>query len=159
MEFQGRITSKDGSPMGTFASVQAQLIGMFPGLVFKWSSSGIQKLADIDSRGIELPSIVRRTLEAQPSSLCGSLDDGRMLVTFNVGSNQPVICIWVTVSGDNHTVGVALALLERRHGWIVDLPEALQVVKLASNQTPYLTGGATLFVDDSPEMNNEDAVS
>jgi len=148
VEFQGTITNKDGSPMGTFESVQEELNRMFPGLVFEWSPSGVKKLAEADARGIELPSIVRRMLEAQPSFLCGELVNGPMSVTINIGSNEPVVCIWVTVSGDGQEAEAALNLFVTRHGWIVNSPEPLQVVRLARGETLQLSGRATLVFDD-----------
>jgi len=149
MEFQGIITNKDGSPMGAFASVQAELTRMFPDLVFEWSSTGIQKLADLDSRGIELPSLIRRSLEAQASFLCGSMGCGPMSVSFNIGSSEPVGCIWVTVNGEDQVAEPALALIRSKPGWIVESPEPLRVVKLAPNEELHLTGGATLVFEDS----------
>ena len=120
MEFQGTIMREGGTPFGTFASMQAELTYMFPGLVFEWTPSGIQKLADIDARRIELPEIVRRSLMTQPSFLCGSRADGDSSVSFNIGSREPVDCVWTTIGGNEVVAGAALAQLRRKNGWRVE---------------------------------------
>ena len=119
MEFQGTITGDNGVPVGTLESVQARLSRLFPGAIFEWSPSGVQKLADLDARGIEIPAAVRSLLQVLPSTLGGELDDGALNVTFNIGSNDVVLCVWVTVGGDEVTAAAALARLKATPGWRV----------------------------------------
>lgn len=147
VEFQGTIANEDGSPMGSIASVQSVLTRMFPCLVFEWSPSGITKLAQMDARGVELPPMVRRVLEAQPSNYCGGFDDGLLLAGFNIGHEEPVVCIWATIGGKKPDVEIALSLFEQL-GWRIQSPEQLAVQVIAPNQPIHLTRQATLFVED-----------
>src|SRR5262245_6780766 len=148
MEFQGVITGAGGTPLGTFASVQNELAEMFPELVFQWSASGLQKLADIDSRRIGIPATVRRILEAQPSSLVGSVDHADFSVSFSLGSIEPVTRVWTTLGGNTASVESALRLFHARPGWIIESPPPLAVVKLGPGQRVQLTGDATLYFED-----------
>lgn len=152
MEWQGTITGDDGQPLGSFESVAAELTGMFRGLTFEWSRNGAANLAIADERGIEMPDMVRRVIAAQKSSLGAALDDGLVDVSFNLGSEEPVGCVWATVGGEPVLARAALARLLQRRGWIVESPKPLEVVKLEPDQALQLSGGATLFFEDSPSI-------
>jgi hypothetical protein len=119
MEYQGTITNSDGLSLGTLETLPILLAGMFPGLVFDWSSSGIQKLADCKARSIELPPLVQHVLEKQPSFLCGSIERDSTKISFIIGAINPVECIWVAVGGDEARVRATISLLEGKQGWLV----------------------------------------
>ncbi len=151
MEWQGVITGEGEQPLGTLESVTAELIALFPGLSFDWSRTGVAQLAVLDARGVELPDLVRRVMAANPSNLCGRLEDGRVSVSFNLGAGDPVTTVWATVGGDHVVAEAALARLQRRSGWVLTSPEPLAVQEVRPNDALHLTGGATLFFE-SPQI-------
>jgi hypothetical protein len=147
VEWQGVITGARDRPLGTLESVAADLTTMFPGLSFEWSRTGVDELAILGARGVELPDLVRRVVAAKPSYLCGSLEDGPLSVSFNLGTGDPVTTIWATVRGDQAAAEAALTGLRRRAGWVLTLPGPLALEAVGPNESLHLTGGPTLVFE------------
>ena len=122
MKFYGRIARVDSTPLGSFAAVQSDLAEVFGRLVCEWTPSGREKMARVDAKGLILPLAVRRTLGAQPSCLTTSFNTGQLELSFNIGSTEPVVRIWVTIGGAAKVVRPARALLASHPGWVFARP-------------------------------------
>ena len=121
MCIQGTLQRDDGQPLGTPASVQESLRVVFPDVAFDWSPTGRQKLTSLDARGIALPEMVRRTLEQQPSFICGHVESESYEVTFNLGTGGPVERIWVQVNRGVAQVCRCWKRLGMSTGWELSL--------------------------------------
>lgn len=97
MEFQGTIRGTSGLPLGSADVIEAALQCLFAGVSFEWTRSGAEKLADMDTKGIVVPILVRKVMHSQPSNRCGQWSDGTVDVTLNLGSSGEVDCIWLTI--------------------------------------------------------------
>jgi hypothetical protein len=118
-ELQLTIRSKDGSLLGSTEEVRAVLDRLFPGIAWEWTSTGPDRLAAADASGVELPQVVRRVMESQPSVLCGEVETGGVAATFSLGPAGAVPAVWATVGGDGPAVEGALSRLRSRPGWSV----------------------------------------
>lgn len=145
MEYQGVIRSASALPLGTIESVEGILGRLLPGMTFHWTPTGLEKLADMDSRGVELPPLVRKILTAQQSYRCGGWSNDAIEVTVNLGNGGPVDCIWLTISG-SVTAGNKVLKAFRRLGWSLD-SEQLEVTPVAPEDDVKVTGRATLFFE------------
>lgn len=118
-ELQVTIRSMDGGDLGDTEDVHAVLDKLFSGIVWEWTSRGVDRLAAADAAGLELPQAVRRVMESQPSVLCGEVETDGVTATFNLGAGGAVPTIWATVGGDRSAVEAALSRLRSRRGWSV----------------------------------------
>jgi hypothetical protein len=149
MAWQGIIASAEGA-LGSRDEIAAQLTSMFPGLSFEWSRGGMEKLADIDARGIELPDLVRRAIAAAPSAFCAETEIDAVSVSFSLGSSESVIRIWGTLEGDSRTVSSFLDRLRAQPGWTL-MSEPLEVRPVGPDDEIQLTGDATLLYEADPD--------
>src|SRR5262245_12625753 len=106
----------DGHPFGTFDQVQAMIRRLFPNVEFGWTTSGPEKLRMARERGIELPPPIRQALETLPSLLEGVAEGDDYHVTFGLGHQEPVPCLYVTPRGLAPEVDRGLAALEAEAG-------------------------------------------
>ncbi len=90
-----------GKPFGSFAEVQALIRGAFPTVQFAWATSGQEKLKLAKERGIDLPPFIRQSLETLPSLLEGTVSGKDFHVTFGLGHEEPVACLYVTPRGES----------------------------------------------------------
>lgn len=97
----------DGLPFGTFNDVQSLIRRVFPDVKFGWTASGAEKLRLAKERGIELPAQLRVALETLPALLEGVAAGQGYRVSFGLGHEEPVSCLYITPRGDS-------AELERR---------------------------------------------
>ncbi len=102
----------DGRPFGTFDEVQALIRRAFPDVEFGWTTSGLEKLRLAKERGIELPPQLRQALESLPSLLEGVAESEEYHVTFGLGHEEPVTCLYVTPRGMAPELDRGLAALE-----------------------------------------------
>ncbi len=146
MEFQGVIRSSSQIALGNIESVEKTLVSLLPGISFEWTSSGVEKLTALESKGVELSPLVRKVLEAQQSNRCASWSNNSNEVTVNLGTGGQVDCIWLTISGNGRS-GKKLLEAFRGIGWSPQSPEELEVVEVDVDDEIDLTGDATLFVE------------
>ena len=106
----------DGRPFGTFEQVQALIRQLFPSVEFFWTTSRPEKLRQAEERGVELPPQIRRCLEALPSLLEGVAEGPEFHVTFGLGQEEPVSCLYVTPRGLAPELERGLAALEAAAG-------------------------------------------
>lgn len=102
----------DGRPFGRFWEVQAMLRRVFPNVQFFWTTSGAEKMKLARQRGVDLPPMVRAALEQLPSLLEGIAASDDYHVTFGLGHEEPVTCLYVTPRGMAAELDRGLAALE-----------------------------------------------
>jgi hypothetical protein len=89
----------DGKPFGSFAQVQALIRRLFPSVEFFWTTSGPQKIRLAGERGVVLPPHIREWMATLPSLLEGVAEGSAFHVTFGMGYEEPVACLYVTLRG------------------------------------------------------------
>src|SRR5262249_41097244 len=89
----------DGRPFRTFAEVQDIIRGLFPKVKFAWTTSGAEKLRIAKERCIELPPAIREACERLPSLLEGIAEGKGYHVSFGLGHQEPVECLYVIPHG------------------------------------------------------------
>ncbi len=139
--------------MGDASSIAAKLTTMFSRATFKWSTSGIEKLAKIDRKKVEIPAIVREMLSSQPRFYCGSARRGRSRLTFNLGSGEIMTKIWVTISASEAMCMKILESIESE-SWTSLSPETLIFHEVASGEPLPAADGATLYISRNAETAN-----
>ena len=106
----------DKGEIGSFAEVQAIIRSVFADAQFGWTKSGLDKLRIADERGIELPEMIRKSLETLPSLRGGRAALDGALVEFGLGHHEPVCCLYVTPHGDAPDLEDKLSALESAVG-------------------------------------------
>jgi hypothetical protein len=106
----------DGKPLGTFEDVQAALRRLFPGVRFWWTTSGPEKIRQAEERGVELPPMIRQTIEKLPSMLDGICEGDGFTVEFGLGPSEPVSCLCVQPRGASPELLQRLGALEAEFG-------------------------------------------
>jgi hypothetical protein len=106
----------DGQPFGSFEQVQALIRRLFPTVEFFWTTSGPEKIRQAEERGIKLPPHIRQWMETLPSLLEGIVEGDEFQVTFGLGYEEPVSCLYVTPRGLAPELDRGLAALEAEAG-------------------------------------------
>jgi hypothetical protein len=106
----------DGQPFGSFEQVQALIRRLFPSVEFFWTSSGPEKVHQAEERGVELPPHIRQWMETLPSLLEGVAEGDGFHVSFGLGTEEPVSCLYVEPRGLAPELEHGLAALEAEAG-------------------------------------------
>jgi hypothetical protein len=106
----------DGQPFGSFEQVQARIRELFPTVQFFRTTSGPEKIALAAERGITFPPEILAYLPGLPSLLEGVAEGDGFHVTFGLGHQEPVSCLYVTPRGDAPELERGLAALEADAG-------------------------------------------
>ena len=106
----------DGLPFGSFEQVQSRIRYLFPTVEFFWTTSGPEKIALAAERGITFPPELMAVLPDLPSLLEGVAEGDGFHVTFGLGHQEPVPCLYVTPRGDSAELDRGLAALEADAG-------------------------------------------
>jgi hypothetical protein len=106
----------DGQPFGSFEQVQARIRGLFPTVEFFWTTSGPEKIVLAAERGITFPPEIMAYLPDLPSLLEGVAEGDGFHVTFGLGHQEPVPCLYVTPRGEAPELERGLAALEADAG-------------------------------------------
>jgi hypothetical protein len=106
----------DGQPFGSFAQVQTLIGRLFPAVEFFWTTSGPEKIRQAEERGIKLPPHIRQWMATLPSLLEGVAEGSEFHVTFGLGHEEPVSCLYVTPRGLAPELDRGLAALEAEAG-------------------------------------------
>jgi hypothetical protein len=106
----------DGQPFGSFEQVQALIRRWFPSAEFFWTTSGPEKVRQAEERGVDLPPHIRQWMETLPSLLEGVAETSDYDVTFGLGQEEPVSCLYVTPRGQAPELDRGLAALEAEAG-------------------------------------------
>lgn len=107
---------KDGKPFGSFEQVQARIRQLFPSVEFHWTTSGQEKIALAAKREISFPPALKTVLADLPSLLDGVAEGDGFHVTFGLGHQEPVPCLYVTPRGIAPELERCLAALEADAG-------------------------------------------
>jgi hypothetical protein len=143
MPWEITIRRPDGSPLGDLVSVRHQMTHAVPGIVFYQEPSGTEKVAAYRRAGIELPEIVRHSLEKHPARVRAEFKSGEFSVSF-YGLESEILCsVLAEVRGNGNPVSV-LAALCLPNGWIV--------IDDASGRPVDLSGNSATGWDDFREF-------
>lgn len=112
MSTEYALERSDKLPIGSFDDVQSIIRAILPTVTFGWTKSGADKLRIANERGIELPAPIREVLETLPSLLEGQAEVEGSCVTFGLGYDEPVKCLYVTPHGSSSLIELAMAELE-----------------------------------------------
>lgn len=107
---------EDGQPFGSFEQVQTRIRQLFPSVAFHWTTSGPEKIALAAERGITFPPALMAVLPDLPSLLEGVAEGDGFHVTFGLGHQEPVMCLYVTPLGTAPELERGLAALEADAG-------------------------------------------
>src|SRR5262249_3196864 len=89
---------------------------LFPSVQFGWTTSGPEKLQIAKERGIKFPPDLQEALKTLPSLLEGLAEGEGYHVTFGLGHQEPVSCLYVTPRGHAVELEYGLAALEAEAG-------------------------------------------
>jgi hypothetical protein len=106
----------DGQPFGSFEQVQTRISELFPTVEFYWTTSGPEKIALAAERGITFPPEIMAYLPGLPSLLEGVAEGDGFHITFGLGHQEPVPCLYVTPLGNVPELERGLASLEADAG-------------------------------------------
>jgi hypothetical protein len=106
----------DGRPFGSFEEVKSLISRLFPAVEFFWTTSGPEKIRLAEERGVKLPSHIRQWMETLPSLLEGVAEGDGFHVTFGLGYEEPVRCLYCTPRGDAPELECGLAALVAEAG-------------------------------------------
>ena len=106
----------DAQPFGSFEQVEARIRAMFPSIAFRWTLSGPEKMALAAERGITFPPALMDILPGLPSLREGVAEGDGFHVTFGLGHEEPVPCLYVTPRGSAPELERGLAALEADAG-------------------------------------------
>lgn len=106
----------DGLPFGSFDEVKSLICRLFPEVKFFWTRSGPESLRLAEERGIEFPEQLRKALETSPSLLEGVAEGPGYHVSFGLGHEEPVSCLYVEPRGDSTVLERGLSELEAEAG-------------------------------------------
>ena len=116
------IPSDDSNSLGTVEQVQATLRAVVPGIELGRDASGAEKLAVMQSRGVEVPDVIREHWLRSKGAYQGLFEGKDFTIEFHLGEDEtavPSMGIDVRGSGDPMPVIQRLMKVE---GWkITDL--------------------------------------
>src|SRR5438270_13811735 len=102
----------DGQPFGSFEQAQALIRRHFPAIEFFWTTSGPEKVRQAEANGVELPPHIRQWMETLPSLLEGVAEGDGYLVSFGLGNEEAVPCLYVEPHGEAPELERGLAARE-----------------------------------------------
>lgn len=102
----------DGHAFGTFEQVESRLRELLPTVQFAWTTSGQEKIKMAEENGITLPPQLMEVLPTLPSLREGVAEGNEFHVTFGLGHQEPVECLYVTPRGNAKMLQQALKALE-----------------------------------------------
>lgn len=119
MSWDVKLTSADGSPLGSIETVKQAVLGILPDLQFRVDPGGKAKIAECEARGLPLPEALRLIFEKLPARVIGDYGSERegLWMQFDLGAGDNVTLIHITVKGDEETAEVLLNRLARAHQW------------------------------------------
>ena len=119
MSWDVKLTRPNGQPLGSVESVQKAILAILPETRFHRDGGGQEKIAEVESRGIELPEALRNVFAKMPATIKGEYgkeQDGLWLQFF-LGGGGDLKLLHVAVKGGNEVAELLLNRLASRHGW------------------------------------------
>jgi hypothetical protein len=117
MGLNAKIKRRDKMPLGTIAKVQEALSSVFPGLAFRRSLTGAEKLQNLLAENRSVPEVIRTHLLEAPAVYEGSYRGEDFALEFAMPVAEPVLLVNVLIRGTKAASDPFLALLEERFGW------------------------------------------
>jgi hypothetical protein len=111
----------DHSPLGTLEQVQAKLRAAVPEIELFQDASGAEKIAAMESQGIQIPDVIREHWFRSNGAYQGLVKDKGYTIEFHLGHDQTTVSsIGINVRGNGNPMPT-LQLLMKIDGWkIVD---------------------------------------
>src|SRR3954471_12112442 len=106
----------DGRAFGAFDQGQALIRRLFPAVEFFWTEGGPDKVRQADANGVELAPHIRQWMMTLPALVEGVAEGPDFHVTFGLGTEEPVACLYVTPRGLGPELERGLAALEAEAG-------------------------------------------
>ena len=122
MGLDGTIKRSDGHSLGSIAGVQDVLADIFPGVAFRRTLTGLEKLEAGEARGIIFPEALREHMASVAASYEGHYTGDDFTVEFYADSTDSIEELGVVLRGATTHSESLFALLHDRHGWILTHP-------------------------------------
>jgi hypothetical protein len=116
------LSTDDGGSLGTVEHVQAKLRAALPEIELFRDSSGSEKVASMESQGIEVPDVLREHWLRSRGAHQGLIEGDEFTIEFHLGEDDAaVVAVGINVRGSGDPMPV-LQRLMRIEGWkVVDL--------------------------------------
>ena len=116
------LPSDDVGSLGTVEHVQAKLRAALPEIELFRDASGSEKLASMESQGIEVPDVIREHWLRSTGAHQGLIEGDGFTIEFRLGENDAaVVAVGIDVRGGGDPMPV-LRRLMKVEGWkVVDL--------------------------------------
>ncbi|HEX4797151.1 MAG TPA: hypothetical protein VH370_25385 [Humisphaera sp.] len=120
MSLHLKFTRADGNALGTFDDVRQAIVDLLPNVRIYQKPGGQQKIADLESRGLPLPQMVRKIFESMPSWTVAEYGSSKEpLLCFVLGSGGELRHLKVSVKGDLAAADAILQRLAQAQGWSI----------------------------------------
>lgn len=134
MPWEVTIRRADGAPLGDLEVVRQQITSALPTIQFHRESSGLEKIAFAQAKGVEFPEVLLRHFEQQPATERAEFSgDGFSIVLYGFEA-QPLAAIHAEVRGDGKPLPI-LAALCLPHGWVALDDASGEPVELAGRDS------------------------
>lgn len=117
MSWDVKFTRSDGQPLGAVAEVQAVIANVFPDVKFYSEPGGEAKIAELESRGIELPAALRDVFKNKPTSVQGDVARKDYSLRFFFGQGGQLRLLHISIKGDNDSAEAELNEMGASSGW------------------------------------------
>ena len=121
MPWELRAVPFDGSgSLGTVESVQAKLRAAVPEIELLRDASGLEKLAAMESQGIEVPDVIREHWLGRKGEYQGLVQGRGYTIEFHLGEDEAaVIAVGIDVRGGGDPMAVVQRLM-KIDGWRIE---------------------------------------
>ena len=122
MPWELQALPSNGGSLGTVEHVQAKLRAAVPQIELFQDASGLEKLAAMESRGVEVPDVIREHSLRSKGAYQGLVEGADFSVEFHLGEDEAAVAaVAIDVRGDGDPMPVVLRLMTI-DGWkVVDL--------------------------------------
>ena len=113
------VPSDDGGSLGTVEHVQAKLRAALPEIELFRDASGSEKLASMESQGIEVPDVIREHWLRSKGAHQGLIEGDGFSIEFHLGEDDAaVVAVGIYVHGSGDPMPV-LQRVMKVEGWKV----------------------------------------
>lgn len=119
MSLDVKLTRNGGNTLGTVEEVQRAIASVIADVVFSPDPGGNEKVAEIESFGLELPPSLRDFFRAKPPTITGESKRRDYSLQFHLGDGRPLRYLHISVRGDNDAATSEMDRLAAAHGWVL----------------------------------------
>lgn len=116
------LASDDRGSLGTVEHVQGKLRAAVPGIELGRDASGAEKLAAMESQGLDVPDVIRGHSLRSKGAYLGLIEEDRVTIEVSLGDDEAeVVAVGLSIRGSGDPMPVIQRLM-RIEGWkVVDL--------------------------------------